>query len=418
LDEQKAAVEKAAGCARFVFAVPAKELVETPEDWRRLRLGLAVRWTGGANGEDRQRERFLHVDHGAPHTGLSPRPEDWDALDLDEYAHLVTDRKARIVIPFTQPMDGKATVVIEDAQGRRVRNLLSGAPRAKGAQTLVWDGLDDDGQLVQAGTYRWRSIHHPGVTPEYLMSFCNGDEKVTFSIASNHQHFVAAGANAKYVFFAAAMTEGGFAMMAVDHQGAFKHGYNPIMGSGMDGIAVAADEKFLYAAHDGQAWGQNIDRNKPDWKGTVTISLTRFDIESAGTADYPNGQRFAKLEARSEAGHEPERHGVGRWQALHRKPERRRAAGRGREDGAADRLAPAPRAGSRRGLEGRALRLLRYGAAEGGPGDRQGHARDCRGPGRAARAGHGRAGAVLRLGRQDAHGEGLRRAGQTHADHR
>jgi hypothetical protein len=298
LDEQKAAVEKAAGLARFVFTVPAKELAETPEDWRKLRLGLAVRWTGGANGEDRQRERFSHVDRGAPHAGLSPRPEDWDALDLDEYAHLVADRKARIVIPFTQPMDGKATVVIEEPRARRrVRNLLSGAPRAKGAQALVWDGLDDDGQLVQAGTYRWRSIHHPGVTPEYLMSFCNGDEKVMFPIASNHQHFVAAGSNAKYVFFAAAMTEGGFAMMAVDHQGAFQHGYNPIMGSGMDGIAVAADEKFLYAAHDGEAWGQHLDRKKPDWKGTVSISLTRFDIESTGTVDFPGGQRFVKLEA-------------------------------------------------------------------------------------------------------------------------
>jgi len=296
LDERKARVEKTPDGTRYHFSVTAMDLVDGPDDWTKLRMALAVRWTGGPGGADRLRERFLHADAGAPHAGLASDPAAWCTLDLKEYENLVADRKARIAIDFEQPMDGKATVAIDDLQGRRIRNLLSGAARGKGPQTLYWDGLDDDGELVQAGEYRWRSLHHPGLRPEYLMSFCNGNETFTQPFGSNHQHFVAATTNGRQVFFAAAMTEGGFAMIGVDLQGAFLCGYNPIHGSGMDAIAIAADDKYLYAAHDGEAWGQHIRKDKPDWKDQVFMSLSRFEIADGRIRDYPGGKRFLKLE--------------------------------------------------------------------------------------------------------------------------
>jgi len=296
LDGKKAKVEKRSGRARYVFNVPAKDLIGIAADWTGLRMGLAVRWSGGPGGTDRLRERFLHCDHGAPHAALASRPQDWQALDLKEYEHLVADRKARITIAFEQPMDGKATVVIEDRQGARIRNLLSGTPRAKGPQTLVWDGLDDEGQLVKAGEYQWRSLHHPGLRPEYLFSFCNGNETAMEPFGSNHMHFIAVLAHPKYVFYAAPMTEGGHAMIAVDHQGNWRHGYNPLHGSGMSAVALAADDQFLYVAHDGEAWGQHIKKDKPDWKDKVYISLSRFQIEEGRIKDYPGGKRFARIE--------------------------------------------------------------------------------------------------------------------------
>jgi hypothetical protein len=48
--------------------------------------------------------------------------------------------------------DAPVTVVIRDAQGRRVRTLLSG-PLAAGTHLLRWDGLDDLGVGVRPGVY-------------------------------------------------------------------------------------------------------------------------------------------------------------------------------------------------------------------------------------------------------------------------
>jgi hypothetical protein len=300
----KAKRARVQGGARFSFAVPATALVEAPADWKKLRMALAVRWAGGPAGADRLRERFRHTDLRAPHAELSSDPGDWEMLDPAEYETLVADRKKRIAVELEPPPMkggvGKVTVVIEDGEGRRVRNLVSGVEMPAGPQQIEWDGLGDDGVLVKAGTYRWRSVHHPGIVPEYLFSFCNGGERSLFAFGSNHMLFTAATANEKYVFFAAPMTEGGHAMIAVElggpDAGAWRHGYNPIHGSGMNTVAVAADGKFLYAAHDGEAWGQHINRRTKGWKATVHLTLSRFDVESGRHVDYPGGRRFVKVE--------------------------------------------------------------------------------------------------------------------------
>jgi hypothetical protein len=59
------------------------------------------------------------------------------------------------------------TLVIEDASGRRVRNLVGMAPRAKGRQTDAWDGLDEVANLAAPESYRWRGLFHQGIDPVY-----------------------------------------------------------------------------------------------------------------------------------------------------------------------------------------------------------------------------------------------------------
>jgi len=73
------------------------------------------------------------------------------------------------------------TAVIDDASGRRVRNLLDAAkasdfggdPASSQAQTLAieWNGLDDRGEPASDGEYRVRGCSHDGVKLLYDYSF-------------------------------------------------------------------------------------------------------------------------------------------------------------------------------------------------------------------------------------------------------
>ncbi|NQT85854.1 hypothetical protein HQ560_03760, partial [bacterium] len=74
------------------------------------------------------------------------------------------------------------TLVVEDAEGNRVRNLAADFDPAeytvdvKGEQRIVevqWDCLDDWGRLVGQGTYSVRGLTHRGVRPKYDMTFYN-----------------------------------------------------------------------------------------------------------------------------------------------------------------------------------------------------------------------------------------------------
>src|SRR6185437_16174640 len=78
---------------------------------------------------------------------------------------------------------GYVTLVIDDARGMRVRNLLSETPFPAGVNTAWWDGLDDIGRLVinpndnalapkmvPAGTYRIRGLVRPKINVVYEMT--------------------------------------------------------------------------------------------------------------------------------------------------------------------------------------------------------------------------------------------------------
>lgn len=65
---------------------------------------------------------------------------------------------------------GKVSLVVTDTSGRVVRELLHAAAREAGRQREAWDGLDERGQPVPAGAYRWKLLASDGLQAEYLMS--------------------------------------------------------------------------------------------------------------------------------------------------------------------------------------------------------------------------------------------------------
>jgi hypothetical protein len=87
-----------------------------------------------------------------------------------------------ISIQFTTPEAGYVTLVIEDAEGHRVRNLISETPFEAGAHTVYWDGQDEGARvavprtagiytvqrsLVKAGEYRVRGLFRKALDLRY-----------------------------------------------------------------------------------------------------------------------------------------------------------------------------------------------------------------------------------------------------------
>ncbi len=83
---------------------------------------------------------------------------------------------------------GFVTLVIDDAQGRRVRNLISETPLPAGESTLYWDGCDDlrrdanaaahavyhiPGALVEPGEYTVRGLFRKAVDLRYEFTVYN-----------------------------------------------------------------------------------------------------------------------------------------------------------------------------------------------------------------------------------------------------
>jgi hypothetical protein len=280
---------------RFTATIPATALVGSDADWKRLRIGLATVWSGGPGEQPRLSERFRHVS-GAAHRGLASDASAWQPFDLDENATAVADRKNRIIIPLEQPLDGKATVVIETPDGTRLRNLIGGLELAKGRRQITWDGCDDQGQPLPPGSYRWRAAHHPGLVPRYLMSFGNGDNTPADfgGWGPNHTIITAATASGPWTVMCSPMTEGGDNIVVLAADGTKAQGHVSPHGTGMWTICPAIIGDTLYCTNDGMAWGDHFDATKKDAVGRLKIGLTRFDLKSARLVEY-QGKRFKDL---------------------------------------------------------------------------------------------------------------------------
>ncbi len=263
-----------------------------PGDWSKMCLAISL-----ATPEERDRIGF--TDDRPIHVPFSENPDHWAAFDLDGYRQVIAERKLEIRIPFVQPRDGVATIVIENEAGERVRNLVSGRTFEAGRHVVVWDGLDENGRLAAPGKYRWRGVVHPGVEPEFRMCFSNGGEDTIAPWGPNHGVLHDAVCAGDLVFLAAPVTEGGWALLAVDVNGRFVQGYEHQQGFGIGHNAIAADDRYLYCAQDGFGWGgtRGIDFGSDDWTATWTVTVARYDIVTGKVVEFPGKKRAFDADA-------------------------------------------------------------------------------------------------------------------------
>ena len=64
----------------------------------------------------------------------------------------------------------RVSLVVCDAQGQVVRELLHAAERTAGPHDEAWDGVDETGAKAAPGTYTWKLLQTQGLKAEYLMT--------------------------------------------------------------------------------------------------------------------------------------------------------------------------------------------------------------------------------------------------------
>lgn len=174
--------------------------------------------------------------------------------DVQEDAGFDLTTHGPVAFTYELPADGLATLVIEDANGRRVRNLISAYPRAKGKQTDRWDGLDDSGKPVPPGAYRWHGLFHPGIDVRYqlhLQPVTNPpwqNAEGTGGWGADHGAPTYATAHGDRAFLLYHVAEGGSALLACDVHGNKLWGHGGAFQGG--GYVCAADGKDLYYANE------------------------------------------------------------------------------------------------------------------------------------------------------------------------
>ena len=86
------------------------------------------------------------------------------------------DRPLPLEFTYTLPEDTECTIQLFNEQNENVRILVPQQQRLGGPNTERWDGCDDSGNLLPAGTYKWRGIYHAPVKAEYRFSVHNSGQ--------------------------------------------------------------------------------------------------------------------------------------------------------------------------------------------------------------------------------------------------
>lgn len=101
-------------------------------------------------------------------------PGRWAPAGL--YAREAGGEPTPIELAFETPRAGHVTVTLFDEQNRIVRTVVAGERRDAGRQVAAWDGLDDWGEPIQPGTYRWAGIVRDPIATRWVMSVHNAGQ--------------------------------------------------------------------------------------------------------------------------------------------------------------------------------------------------------------------------------------------------
>jgi hypothetical protein len=165
-------------------------------------------------------------------------------------------------VRFSLAKAGFVTLAIDDAEGKRVRNLIGQTWLEAGPQVIPWDGMDDAGEPVLPGNYRWKGLVHDGVTSEFAGTFNAPGTPPWLTAEISSQRFVresgaggwlsdhgrpnSAYSDGEHIYFGSAVAEAGHSIMELDQEGRKRWGTLWLGLSGAD--AIFRKDDVLYVA--------------------------------------------------------------------------------------------------------------------------------------------------------------------------
>ena len=280
----------------FVHELKLPWKVVYKQDWQgaagqTIRMGMEFLW-GGSTGRDFPMHRY--ADNMQP--GATSREFFWTARkawgnlttaaesmkEPRKYVEGSLKPQGTIPVRVQVPADAATfTVVIDDAQGRRVRNLAGGydvvdftVSKAgdKATVEVMWDGLDEQGRLVETGTYKVRGLTQDGIDGYYEMSFYNpgtppwqtADKRGAWGADHSVPRLVAR--SGENVVITCDFAEGGYGTFAVKPDGT--KAWSELRGANV----LAATDKYVYTVPN-------------DW-GVSGTQLLRLDARNGKFAPF------------------------------------------------------------------------------------------------------------------------------------
>ncbi|MEI6786939.1 MAG: hypothetical protein WCL49_00515 [bacterium] len=262
--------------------------------WRRLSFrqvfergngGMGERWLAVAPVETRGVKVLIERTDGSPVARLNA---------LSAIARLRTDTipapvvrpPSGIAIPYELKEAGEVTMVITDAGGRPIRNLMARRQRDAGANREFWDLKDTGGKLMPPGRYGFKAITHPPLTLRYQMTpYPNignhAPENTPWPTSlsgrggwlADHSSDGALATAGDRAWLGSGTAEGGHAMLEADLDGRKRWGrHNFIAWTGPQ--LLAANEKSVFA----YAWSAQASQ----WPGGADF-IWRVEAESHET---------------------------------------------------------------------------------------------------------------------------------------
>ncbi|MEM8866747.1 MAG: FlgD immunoglobulin-like domain containing protein, partial [Verrucomicrobiota bacterium] len=134
-----------------------------------------------------------------------------DSVSTDNPIELKVDADdvAAVVIEFSIETAGQVSAAVYDEDDRLIRTLLRGEVLEAGNHFVVWDGLNSDGDAVDAGNYTFKLLSSDGLKSEFLTNLGINPKSASYDTwVGNHEGGASSVAvDATGVYIAAEITE-------------------------------------------------------------------------------------------------------------------------------------------------------------------------------------------------------------------
>lgn len=198
------------------------------------------------------------------------------------------------VVRFELPSDGFASVAINDASGKRVRNFFGSLPLKGGSHEFEWDGRNDEGDLVPPGTYSWIGLRRGDIHALYRGRFQHGEPPWLYGRTggwiSDHSPAVTVVAAGEKMLLGATEAEWGHGVIACDLEGRKLWGQRWLQKRSWCGadVVVTNGTRFFATSYLNESAVWEIDPST----GASSLVFEKSDlapehVSSGGRKDYP-----------------------------------------------------------------------------------------------------------------------------------